>query len=304
MATVLISSREHIGTGTGETMAKITREGKRPGLVGRDDDETLTLPDEFSEPKHDLLSYSWFLFGEKKIGKTSLLSQFDDTIFLMFEPGAGALRVKKCDVRDWKQAMGYTKLLREDSKRKNPLFKNVVVDIVDVAYRQSFEYTCQKLGITHPGDVEDYGSSWNKIRERFAKWVEEILSLNKGVWFISHAKFREFTRRDGSKYDILAPTLTGQALEIVSGMVDSILYYGYDGEERQLVIRGDESIDAGTRLDEHFLTKIKGRPVQSINMGHSKEEAYANLVAAFNNKLMNTGNLPTVRKLTKGKKRP
>lgn len=288
-------------------MPKVTRSTrvgkKRKEFVGRDDSEQkLTLATEFSEPVTDMWRYSWFLFGEKKIGKTSLCSQIPDAHFLMFEPGGLALSLKQRPVNNWKEAKEYLKLFQQDDKRQTPKFKAVIIDIVDVAYRMCLEHVCTKLGISHPSDQNDFGGAWSKVRDEFTKWVNGILALDKGVVFISHAKFTEFTRRDGTKYDILAPTLTGQPLDVITGLVDTIMYYGYNGERRQLVIRGDESIDAGTRLNDNFLTKVKGRQIKTIDMGESKEESYQNFENAFNNQLKSVGELPTVRRPVKKKR--
>lgn len=267
----------------------------------RDVDVELSL--EASEPLGDILDYSTLLYGEKKIGKTTLCSMFPDTNFLMFEPGAKALSIRQNPVPTWVHAKKYLQLLGDDANSSKPKIKTVVADTIDIAYQLCFSYMCQKQGIQHPHDQDDFGKSWGEIRKEFQAWVTGLLALNKGVFFLSHADFRVFTRRDGTKYDTLAPSLTGQAMQVVKGLVDNIFYYGYEGEGRVLVLRGDESLDAGTRLEENFLTKVKRRPLRSISMGDSKQEAYANLLAAYNNKSLVVGEVPTVSKPQRSKRK-
>lgn len=270
--------------------------GKRPVVKERQarEDLQLELASELSEPLDDLLQYSMLLYGEKKIGKTSLASMFPDTQFLMTEPGYKALRILPNWCPTWPHITGYTKLLEDDSKRSKPKVKTVVVDIVDRAYDLCFSYMCRKLAITHPQDEEDFGKSWGAIRKEFESWCGRLLGMNKGVIFISHAAMKNVTRRDGTKYDTLQPSLTGQPMAVLTGLVDTIAYYGYNGNERQLIIRGDDNLSAGTRIEEHFLTKVKRRPIHSISMGTSKQEAYSNLVDAFNNMSTNVGEVPTI----------
>ena len=53
----------------------------------------LTLPTEKSKPSSRLGDYTWLIYGAKKIGKTSLVAQFPETLILSFEPGTKALEV-------------------------------------------------------------------------------------------------------------------------------------------------------------------------------------------------------------------
>lgn len=261
-------------------------------------DLELSLAEDLTEPSDDLLSYSMLLFGEKKIGKTTLCSMFPDTQFLGCEPGHGAVRIKLNKCPDWRHFKTYVGLLEKDNE-----CRTVVVDTVEAAYSMCFVYMCDKLGINHPQDENDYGKSWGAIRKEFESVVNRIIAMEKGSIFISHAQIRTIKRRDGTQFDTLCPMLTGQPMEVMSGIVDTIAYYGYNKGERQLVIRGDDFLMAGTRLEEHFLTKFKRRPVHSIPMGSNKQEAYDNLLAAFNNQLVDVGDVPVVAKKSVKKNR-
>jgi hypothetical protein len=76
--------------------------------------------------------------------------------------------------------------------------------------------------------------------------------------------------------------LTAQAEEVLGGRVDLWAAYMYSGRKRILVIKGDERISAGHKIDEQFRTP-DGIPVEEIYMGKSPQQAYKNLIAAFNN---------------------
>lgn len=81
----------------------------------------------------------------------------------------------------------------------------------------------------------------------------------------------------------MAPDFPKQADSVLTGLMDITGAYTYDGNERVLVVSGDETIIAGHRIDGHFLTP-KGRHVVEIPMGDSPAEAYANFLNAFENK--------------------
>lgn len=262
----------------------------------------LELSDQVSEPSEDLWQYSMLLYGEKKIGKTSLCSELPGAQFLATEPGYKAQRIHANWCPTWQHVIGYTKLLEEDDAKTKPSWKYVVVDIIDKAYDLCFEHMCKKMVISHPHDEQDFGKSWGIIKKEFAGWLSRLLAMNKGVVLISHAKLQTARKRDGSEFDMIAPSLTGQPMDVIMGLVDTIAYCGYSGSDRVLTIRGDDFVVAGTRCEDNFLTKIKRNPINSIDMGSSKKQSYANLVAAFENKTGVVGEVPTIAQRPKKKR--
>jgi hypothetical protein len=246
-----------------------------------------------STPSTKLSEYSLLLFGEKKIGKTSFAAQFPDAMFLMFEPGGKALRIYQALVSDWPTFVAYVDELEESDGR----FTTVVLDTVDLAYDRCFSHVCSELGIDHPNDERDYGKTWGVIENEFIKQLSRLLNMVGGTVFLSHDQLREVTHRDGTQYDRLGPSMPKQASRFLEGVVDIWAYYGYWGRERRILIRGDELIGAGCRLEENFRT-LSGEPVVTIPGGASAKEAYQNFTKAFRNKLADDGASVMLRKKT------
>lgn len=273
----------------GETMAVVKRKmpvgTKKKGTLKKKSSAplpefNLTLPTERSVPSDKLSDFLILLFGEKKIGKTDLNAQFPNTLHLMTEPGGKAQSIFQRPVNNWREFQGYVKLLEKDKR-----FRNVSIDTADLLYQHAFDYVAQKEGFDHPSE-EAYGKGWKAIRDEFTKWVLRLIATGKGITFISHATEREIKMRGGEKYDRLQPTMSGQARDILEGVVDLWFYYGYDGSQRVLTIQGSDYIGAGHRLKHNF-RYTDGTPITEISMGANAEEAYANLIAAFQNKLVN-----------------
>jgi hypothetical protein len=237
----------------------------------------VSLPTAKSTPSDVLEDYTWLIHGEAKIGKTSLLSNFSDTLFLMFEPGGKGLSVFKVDIPDWRYFKAYVKKLQATSQ-----FRHIVIDTVDVSYERVYEYIAEKNNWdVPPGD--DYGrSSWIPIEKEMKSEFSKIIATGRGVSFTSHTKEGSFASRVGS-YTKLIPTMPNMPREFLSAFVDIIAYYGYAGEERVLTIEGSDRVDAGHRILTHFRT-LSGEKVHSIPMGDSAEEGYENIVKAFRNK--------------------
>lgn len=255
---------------------------------------TLTLPTSPSEQVHDINAYSFLFHGEKKIGKTTLLLEEPGVLLLTFDPLAKSLSIMQRYCPNWATFEGYLKLLEGQVQNKNYQYKRVVIDGIDIWYRACQNGVCKELGIKHPSE-EGWGKAWDMLKERFANAVDRLLALPGGCWFISHSDWREVKTRSGEKITKLVPLVKAGGEEILVGRVDGWFAYVYDGNERTLIIRGDESTGAGHRIRGHFETP-DGKPVVEIPMGDSETVAWQNLQHAFNNEQTFT----TVREMKGG----
>lgn len=240
-----------------------------------DDDDRVELPTELSEPVDDIGAYTWLIFGEKKIGKTSLTALMGKALHMFTEPGGKALRLYPITIDSWKR---FKKAVKAFVKSD---YDTAVIDIADKLYPMCEDYTCEKLVISDLSE-EDWGKGWRENRKEFERVMDMLLNSGKGVVFISHAQEQEVETRDGSKYDRVMPTMHKRMRDLVEGVVDVWAYYTYNGKRRVLQILGDDHISAGHRLEGRFQTP-NGRPLRFIGMGSSAKQGYTNLVAAFNN---------------------
>lgn len=235
---------------------------------------TISLPTAPSVPCSELGDFIMLLYGLEKIGKTSLAAMFPDAFFLMFEPGGKSLRIYQRPVNKWDDFLQYILQLEKDKR-----FKTVVIDTIDLCYKMCEAHVCKQMGIDHPSD-EDYGKAWGRVTDEFARLISRLARIGKGVIFISHSKEQTIRRKGGSETHRIVPTMASGARRVIEPMVDIWCYYDYDADGgRELYLRGDDLISAGTRLTEHFLD------VQKIPMGGSAAEAFKNFMLAFNNEL-------------------
>lgn len=245
--------------------------------------EDLSLPTEKSEPSTNMGDYTLLIYGRKKIGKTSLVSNFPKTFCMMFEPGGKSLRIYQKPVNNWEEFIGYIDLL-ENTKHD---FKTVSIDTGKIAYECCFDYVCRREGFEHPQD-EGYGKGWNKIKRELTGCLIRLMNLGMGVIIICHETIGDITRSTNDIYNRIHPDLSKQADDFFSAVIDTIGYYRYIGRQRVLQIEGNEDIAAGTRCEENFFTK-SGERIVNIPMGNNAKEAYSNLLKAFNNKQETTG---------------
>lgn len=237
------------------------------------------LPSTTSDPSSNIFDYLVLCYGEKKIGKTSLFSHHGQALFLMFEPGGRGLSIYQEPIPTWTKFVKYVGLLEKDDQ-----FQTVVIDIADIAYDRCMQHVCQQMGIDHPSD-EDYGKGWAAVRTEFTRQITRLALTGKGIVFISHSVEREIKPRHGAKFDRIQPTMSGQSRDVLEGMVDIWMYYGWEGKSRRIWLVGDELISAGHRLAEHHFKYTDGTPIQKFWPGKNSQQAYDRLMSAFDNKL-------------------
>lgn len=252
----------------------------------------VTLPTEKTKPAGSLSAFSTLLYGHEKIGKTTLAGEFPDAFFMFCEPGGKDLKLHARSIPDWRTFKAYMAELDKHPKR----FQTVVVDTVDLAYKFCEEYTCAKLGIDHPSD-EDWGKGWGAVRKEFELAMARLVGAHRGILFVSHAKEVTLKKRGGGEVTKTIPSMSNAARTIIEPMVDIWVAYEYgDQGVRQLRVRGNAEIAAGTRLQNHFQNCG-----DSIPMGDSPAEAFAAFQAAFDNQdsgkpKAKAGNKRTVRR--------
>lgn len=243
----------------------------------------LALPLKKSTPSNNLSDYAMLIFGEEKIGKTTLASMFDSLIFA-FEKGTKSVSVYDTQILTrWEMALHYLDLLEKKGAKQFPYF---CIDTGHSAYDRCLEYICKRDNIKHPGKVKDYGASWKEVMLEFTAFHSRLARLG-GFIVISHERTREREDRDGNKFDRIEPCFSESAENFYKAICDIVGYYSIVGDKRYLQIQPSSFIHSGHRVDGHFLT-VNGEPVFRIPMGNNSQEAYQNIVKAFNNQQVNT----------------
>jgi len=220
-----------------------------------------------------------------KIGKTSLFSGEEESFFLIGDPKQTGLSIMQRHVPDWPHLSAYLDAMDKAVEDEKFTYRNGVMDRVDLFYDYCYDWhKINKFGGLDPGDLPGWESSgaWKTISKAFHQVIIHFMAFPWSTRFICHTARREVEKRDGRKVDCLVPNLGKQADSAISGQVDVIACYKYDGGERVLVIEGSDEVMAGNKCDHNFMTP-KGKRIREIPMGNSAEEAYANLLTAWTN---------------------
>lgn len=265
-------------------MAKVMKLGgpvDKPALAKKEK-LVVSLEEDLNQPPDEITRYSWLIYGNKGIGKTSITTHFPNPILLAFEPGFKGLKVNAKRIPNWEHTLAYIDALEKEADSE----RTVIVDTVDLMYDYAFDHECARLKISSPTEENDFGATWRKIRKMFRTQIERLLSLPGCVIFISHDTEKEIDVigvEGMEKKDRVQPTIAKQGLQELEGLVDMIGYYGYDSDARFMWIDGAQTRVGKCRPEDHFLTP-SGDRVKRVPMGLSSKEAFANLNRAFDNK--------------------
>ena len=279
-----------------------TRKVRRPNRKGRKsasgskDTYDVEIPTEPNVPPTDFSEYCTLIFGAKGAGKTSLCAQLPGSLTIQLEPRRRNLRIRQIEIppvtiselrESPSQVTPWQKIQAViDKAITDKSVKHICIDTVDRAYDAAFNHHCAKNNVDNPSDLNDYGKTWDKIKQDF----ERTLSLvhftenpHKGLILTSHSRHREVAEDDEAP-EMFVPTCKPACWQFLKACCDYAFYYGFSGNRRVLVLRGNEEIWTACGPEDFFLDP-DGNPLQRISMGTSPKEAYTNLLRAFANKI-------------------
>ena len=192
------------------------------------------LPNAKTQPKPNLGDLTVLVYGQTKIGKSTLCSQSDGALFLATEPGLNSLDVFQVPIQSWEDLLAACAEVGEGKHS----FQTIIIDTIDNAYRFCTEYILRKFKVEHESDLA-YGKGYAIVNNEFQRVLMKLAFLPYGLYLISHAREVEVETRTG-KYTRVVPTLPDKARKIVLGMADMVLFCDLDvatGDDGTQIIR-------------------------------------------------------------------
>lgn len=207
----------------------------------------MELPKEKRTPKRKLWDNTIFLFGVSKIGKSTLVSELEDNLFINTGGGLDALSVYEVAIPTWKDFLKAGALLVSGEHN----FKVITIDTVDRLHKLCVGHMMEKLEIIHPQDV-GYGKAYDMIKDEFMRPLMKLALSPLGLIMISHVKDIEITTKV-RKFHKSVPTLQNYVWEMVDAMSGIIWYMTseiadeHGREKRVLKTSPSENYIAGDR---------------------------------------------------------
>ena len=199
----------------------------------------------------DLKGKYLLIYGEPKIGKTTLLSQLPKSLIMAFEPGTNAIDgAYIIPIRQWSDAKTVLKQLKtEQAKNK---YDFIGIDTADIAWELCEKYICTQNDVDTLGEIA-WGKGFSMCAREFSDFFREIALLGYGICFVSHESEKHFKDEKGEEYIKIAPALDKRPYGIVNKMVDIISYIravpdDNGVEKRYMFLRGNNKFLAGSRF--------------------------------------------------------
>lgn len=200
------------------------------------------------------------LYGPPKIGKTTMASQFENTLLLAFEQGYNAIDgIYAQPIYNWADMKAAQQQLCSNPKLKEK-FKTIAIDTADLAWDMCESYICSLFDVTDLTDVP-WGKAHAKLKKEFDTTFRSLTKAGYGIVFISHEQEKEVNevvvdekgKMVTKKVKKICPSLSDKARAIINKMVDIIGYIkqvrDVKGDIHRFILTRDSlSYEAGTRF--------------------------------------------------------
>lgn len=227
--------------------------------------------DIFNLPNHEISAdtkMAYFLWGEKKSGKTTLACSFPKPLLIALEYGFRAIsnrELKVAPCQDWNQFKQIVKQLEtqakqvKDGKLQQCTFESVIIDSADILYNSLINYVCSLHGVTDLGDTPNkcgYKQAAQLFEVEILKLLRAVNQYNENAYnviFISHADTPKEVKDVVTKVKQLryVPTIDKRANAIIQKHVDvsCMLTTSMDetGVERRLAVFRSPIAEVGSR---------------------------------------------------------
>jgi len=203
------------------------------------------LTQEKKVPSMNYAEYTTLVYGTKMIGKSSLLSQVPDNLFINAGGGLEAISCYEEKVSTWDKFLNVgAEFIAGQHK-----FKAITFDTIDRTHKMCQDYMMAKLNIIHPADLA-FGKGWDLVKSEFLRPIMKLVLSDYQVFFISHSKEIEITTRT-AKFSKTVPSMSDGLYGMISSLSGIILFYDItdteQGEVRLLRTSPSEKWIAGDR---------------------------------------------------------
>ena len=196
----------------------------------------------------DLKGKYILIYGQPKIGKTTLASQFPRNLLLAFEPGYNGLdNIMVQPITNWSE---FKQVLRQLAQKEiQEKFDTITIDTADIAWDYCEKFICssnvnESTGETPKtlGDIP-WGKGYDLCKTEFDSALRQIAMLGYGLVIISHEQLKNVKTEKGDEYQKFMPTLSDRPKLIVNRLVDIIAYLRLSTEDgRRYIVSADDKI--------------------------------------------------------------
>lgn len=194
----------------------------------------IKLPDGRTEPTARMSDDIWLIYGLFGVGKTTLALQYPNTLVLATEAGCKGVSAHVVGLQTWQDFLDALALLarkkdKKDGKMKfQHAFRTVIIDTANVLRDMCEIHVCKANGCADPGDTNDHGLVWRKLRREWQMGLKRLNDLGLCVVLLAHEKKRPVMVERGSHLvetgqHYITTSLSESARGVLHSHVDHIM---------------------------------------------------------------------------------
>jgi hypothetical protein len=185
----------------------------------------VALPTAKRERKCRIAQSNVLVFGDPKVGKTTLLAGMPNALVLDTENGTGFVDVFVIPTPD---AASFFAAVKEVTEKPHQ-FSPICIDTLDSVVRFCSAEVCKQNGVKDLADLP-YGKGFTQLTSGLTVTLNRLASLNGGLWLTTHVKEVEIELPDGGKAVRAEPSLSNSAARVVLAFCDFVFYmHAVDG---------------------------------------------------------------------------
>lgn len=203
------------------------------------------------------------IFGAPKCGKTTIVSELEDTLIVDMEKGSNyvsGMIVEVNNMSEYKALIGALKAEKEANGGKMP-YRRIVLDTLTALEEISLALAVQlykktPMGVNFTGsDVRTLpnGAGYLYTRQAFFKMLKPFENYCDTLILIGHVKEKEISK-DGDAFTEKSINLTGRTKDILCSWCDSIALAYREDNKTILDFAPSESLIVGSR-QKHLIGK-------------------------------------------------
>ena len=192
------------------------------------------------------------LYGAKKAGKTTMLSELDDCLIIDTEKGAQFISGTIAEVKGLSDLRELTMQLSEEMK-KGQSYKYIAIDTINkvvdwIEESIVIEHNASSNSkINYFGDLA-FGKGHGMVRDRVNKMLDTFMLFCDCLIITGHNKLAQALTENSTLVDPQSLDLTGKLKNMIMAKCDSIGYvYRSDKDGLKISFEANSALEAGSR---------------------------------------------------------
>jgi len=161
------------------------------------------------------------IFGQSKVGKTTILSELKDCLIIDTEQGTDLIDAMKVNTNSMKEFVETYKALVEEKKTNNFQYKYIAIDTIDNLVGWIEASVKKEHAVRDLIDIP-FGAGYNAVRIKTMQWLRRIKNLTPHLILVGHRK--KTISDDSATVSVSSLELSGKLKNMIMADSDAIGY--------------------------------------------------------------------------------